>query len=483
MATNYTVKIAGQTVTAIAGTLSVQNQIGQRSTGSLSVWSALGTYWSYGTQIQIYDETDALVYNGFISKDKATKGSRLGQGYLVHQLTLMDNTYKADKRVVAGSWLNATAGSIVTSILTSTLAAEGVTATASSIATGATITEVVWIYKRASEALNWLAQQSGYWWTIDVNNVLWFQPYYGVPAPFVLDGTQAQPDTLSVEYGNEMYTNRQFVKGATAETGILTENFKGDGYKRGFTLSYGIASTSAKDLSISVNGVSQTIGTKGSSGQQWYAAVGDAVVAQDPSQPVLSTSDTLTVTYKGRYPVIALASNDNLITAQQSREGGGTGYVESTYVDSKVHTQAAAFQIAGNLLGHYGSDMTVLQFSTRVKGLQEGQSLTVNLPDFGLTNKQMLISSVEITDGVDGFNTWYHVNAVGSPVDASQWQTFWQNTLNQQADPADLSSVDDTSLALLIQFTATLNWTGTSSLIVNVCSFPSTTTYPGFCPC
>ncbi|MDE1904952.1 MAG: hypothetical protein KGH75_00695 [Rhodospirillales bacterium] len=464
---SMTAYIGGTIYQVEAGSVSVINQIGQRSTGSMRVWSAVGVTWSYGTRVTIYSAAGTLVYAGYVSKDKAYKppGSRQGTGLLLHDLTLMDNCYKADKRVVFTSFLATSAGTIVQSLLSTVLAAEGVTATASSIAAGPTITEVIWNGKQIAAALDWLAQQSGYWWNIDLNSVLWFQPYGGIPAPFTLDGTQVTNDSnLSVTNGNNRYVNRQFVRGAFATTGVLTETIYGDGHKRGFTLSYDVASVTARDMSIYDSSTGSTytlnsgIGTKGATGQNWYVAVGDAVCAQDTGSPVLSTSQYLTVTYKGRYPIVALASNSSLIAAQKARESGGTGYVEAVQADTKVHTQAAAFQIAGGMLSHYGQDMTLLEFDTLKSTLAEGQMLTVNLADFGLTNRQMLIQSVEMTDSRDGYNLWYHVTAVGSPYDAAQWQTYYQNLMNQQADPSDLSDTSDSStLALLLASQITLS--------------------------
>lgn len=473
VAATYTLKIADQTVNAVAGTLDLQNQIGQRSTGSVTVWTALGVTWSYGTQIKVYDETGALSYAGYVTKDKAYRdeGAYQGKGYLLHDLQLVDNCYKADKRTIFYTTLNRAAGGIVRDLLALALTAEGVTTLPGSIATGPTITEVIWNGKRVSAALDYLATQCGYWWNIDKNDVLWFQPYGGVPAPWVLDGSQVSSDAnLSVTNGNEMYVNRQYVRGATAETGIQTETFYGDGHRRNWTLSYEIASTGAKDLSIAVDGTYQTIGTKGATGEQFYAAIGDAVIAQDPGQPMLGSGDSITVTYKGRYPVLAMAANNKLIAAQRAREGGGTGYVESVYSDTKVHSQGAAFQIAGGLLAHYGQDMTVLEFDTLTSGLQDGQMLTCNLPDFGLSHRQMLISGVAVSDQKDGINIWFHVKAVGSPYDVANWQTFFQNVMNQQADPSDLSDTSDGSaLALIIASAAGLSLHAAGSMTHTVC--------------
>lgn len=479
-ATTYHAFVGGALVTVTPGSINVQNQIGQRSTGGLHVTSALGTIWQFGTLMQVYDPTGTLAYAGFVAKDKARKdaGLNAGQGVLDHDLTLMDNCYKADKRVVFASYLNATAGYIVNDLLGKILAAEGVTTKPGSVATGIIIPEVVWNGKRVSEALNWLATNCGFWWNIDVYNVLWFQPYGGVPAPFVLDGTQAEAnDGLTVEYGNDLYVNSQYTRGAFGELKGQSDTFKGDGTRRAFTCRYGLSSK----VSITVNGVAQTIGTKGKdSGQQWYWASGDATIAQDPSQTALLSTDTLVVSYNGRYLVRAVAQNPALIAAQKAREGGnGTGLVESVYVNTKVHTLPAAFQIASSLLSHYGQDTTVLEFDTTQRGLLEGQMLTVVLPDFNLNNKQMLITDVTLSDQMDGYNVWSHVRCVGSPYESAQWQTYWQSLMNQSADPSDLSDVSDTSLALVRASTVSTTWAGTVTATKTTCPICNTSTLCG----
>lgn len=453
----YTCKIGGSFVSLIAGTLNVDNQIGQRSTGSIGVRSALGTVWQYGTSVQVFDPNNNLVYSGYVNKDTATKsGAKQGSGQLEHKITLMDNVYRADKRVAWKSYLGQTAGFIVSDLVNAYLSLEGVTYTAASVATGPTITEAIWNGKKISDAITWLAQQAGYWWQIDVNGVLWFQPYGGTPAPFTLDGTQIEAETVSVDYGNDMYVNSQYARGAFAEIGSkgapLHETIYGDGVsKRAYTLANPV--NTLYQLTQTISGVTTDVTSsafsKGSIGGAWYYAKGDAVIAQDTSQTLLGASDHIDVYYTGRFPVIALATNPALITAQQTREGGGTGIVESVYVNTKVHTLTAAQSIAAALLSHYGTDTTALTFDTRSTGLAPGQMLTVNLSDFALSNKQMLISEVNLTDQQDGYNVWYHVTAIGSPIESVQWQTYWANLMLQSFDPSDLTDAVDTFLATL----------------------------------
>jgi hypothetical protein len=474
---NYTAVIGGTPVNVVAGSLHIENQIGQRSQGSMTVWSGLNTAWLYGTRVLIYNDQGALAYTGYTSKDKASKpgGAPQGTGYLEHQLQLMDNAYRADKRRVFKTYLSTAAGAIATDLFNTYLAPEGCTIGA--IASGPIITEVIWNgQKSVAAALTWLAQQAGYWWQIDLNGAFWFQPYGGVSAPWTFDGSQAEgaSQPISVEFGNDMYINSQFVKGSYATTGTLTETMHGNGVTRAFTLSYEVA----KIASVVLNGTDVTAKslTKGSSGGEFYYAIGDAVLAQDPGYAVLQSTDTLVVTYTGRYPVLANARSQTLINAQKTREGGGTGLVESSYTNTKVRTLAAAFQIANALLNHYGTDTTVLTFSTRQTGLLPGQMLTVNLPDFGLTNKQMLIHSVTISDEADGVNIWFTVEAVGSPVEAAQWQTYWANLMQQSSDPSDYVDASDTPLALLTASVFTTTPTLTTTPHQYACPICNTTT-------
>ncbi len=475
MTTNstYLVKVAGTAANVEAGSLTIDNTIGQRSTCTFTAWDTTGLIsWNQGTQVQVYDLNNTLIYGGFIEADKVIKP---GYSPLVeHQVTCKDYHYLADKRLAARSYLNQTAGSIVFDLLDNYLSAEGVTFTSTSIATGATLPEVVFNYEMVSKCIDAIAQQTGYWWQIDVNKVLWFQPYGGQNAPFVLDGTTVGQDgILAYENGNPQYVNRQFVTGGWDKTNYQVETRHGDGVSQAFALSYQVSS----DLvAITLNGVRQSVGVKGAqSGYQWYAAEGDQTIAQDPSGTILVSTDTLVITYKGRYPVVALAANDALISTQAALEGGGTGYVESKYHNAKIKSLQGAFQIASALLAHFGQKMRTLTWqmkATAAAGLQQGQLLTVNLPTLSpeLSNLPMLIQSMEYTDGVDTVNMWCNLTAVGSPADVT-WQTFFQNLANQQQPQDAINVGDDSVLAILTQWTALWGWaaaftaTGYSCLI------------------
>lgn len=449
----YAVTIGGAQVSVLAGTLDLTNEIGQRSTARFTCRSAAGVRYDQGTAVSISDGAGTLIYAGFVDTDQATK-----PGFaplLEHQIACVDNHYLADKRLAYSGYLGQSAGAVVRSLWGLYLQAEGVTL--GSIAEGPTIAEKVWSGEPVSSAMDWLAQVTGYWWEIDAHKRLTFSPYGASLAPWVLDGTQADQASVTVTYGNRQYRNRQFVDGGFDTIGPLTETFHGTGTARAFTLSYAVSSVK----SIILNGVAQNLGVKGrDSGQPFYYAVGDAVIAQDAARPLLGSGDTLVVTYQGRYPVRALAQNAALITRQRALEGTGTGYVEVALNERNIHSLPAAFQIAQAQLAHFGQRMTTLVFQTRLVGLTQGMLLTVQLPVFGL-DQQMLIRSVEIADS-DGLNIWYTVTAIGSPYDVS-WQTFFTNLMNQATGALSATDAANTGgadvLALLTQISVASQWT------------------------
>ena len=464
----YSILIGGVYYNIQKATLNIQNAIGHVGTGSVTVTSPLGTSWQYGAQALILNETGAQVYGGYVARDHAYRdpGARQGdQGLLLHDLTLMDNTYRASKRVPLNQYNNVTCGAIINDLYGAYLAAEGVIITASSVATGPTIIQAIWGgSKTIAGVLTWLAQVAGYWWNIDVDGVLWFQPYGGIAAPFNIDGTNIDAmQNVTVDYGNDMLVNKQYVKGSVGQKGSvsspLVETFKGDGARRTFTLGYQLNTL----ISATLNAIdiTNTFGDKGSSGASYYGLVGDANITQDPSQTVLTSSDSLVITYIGQFPILSMAQNSTAIAAQAARERTGTGIIEAVYSDNKVRNLPAAFQIASSRLTHYGADLVGISYYTKTPGLQPGQLQLISLSDFGLATLPGLISTVSVTDQLDGQTIWFQVSAVGAvgatvwALEAAQWPTFWQNLMAQDFDPSDLTDAQDTALALFASSVAT----------------------------
>lgn len=133
MAALMKVKVDGTDTPILTNSLSADNSVGQRSTASVTLQDADGSnHYDEGQQIVIEDADGNRVFGGFIDDDDEQMADDADQtGMLYHKLTLKDNHYLADKRLVATSYESGdTCGDIFADVLTNTLADEGVTSKA-----------------------------------------------------------------------------------------------------------------------------------------------------------------------------------------------------------------------------------------------------------------------------------------------------------------------------------------------------------------
>src|SRR5438128_580822 len=89
-------------VFVVAGSLTITSTIGKRSTASFTVKTDNNTHFQQYQQVWIYDQTNTLLFSGYISQPKETKPGF--QPVLEHQITCTDQHFLADKRVVAASY-------------------------------------------------------------------------------------------------------------------------------------------------------------------------------------------------------------------------------------------------------------------------------------------------------------------------------------------------------------------------------------------
>ena len=351
------------------------------------------------------------------------------------------------------------------------------------IADGPTLPDVIFNYATVAACADAVAQKAGnYWWQIDANKRLWFQPYAAIAAPWALtaDGnnvvTDARNGTVKVKRQKPMYRNRQLIRIPSVNTNTQTETRKGDGNTKAFTFGYPFA----KVPTVTVNAVSKTVGIKGvDSGKDWYWNAGDATLTQDSAGTTLISTDTLQVVYVGQFPVIIISEDTAQITAQQTLEGGGTsGKVEDMTEDTSLSTQDAAFAEAASLLAKYTQKAVTLQFQTQRAGLAPGQLLSVTIPQHGFSAASFLIQSIHISDE-DGQVIWYDVTAIQGPVNQTWVQFFGQLVTNANAGSGSLSVGASSTLVIVASFTGSIAPTATYTATVQACPICNTSTLCG----
>jgi hypothetical protein len=468
----WTGKISGNSVNILAGSLSINHAVGRRSQASFTVWDTTGAaHYFKGQPVTIYDQALNVVFKGFINRSREKKPGF--QSTIIHNITCMDMQYLADKRLVAKTYTSQTAGYIVRDILSSYLAAEGVTL--GLVQTGPIIPQASFAYVTAAAALDALAKQSGFWWDIDYNGQLQFCAYSSNGAAWTFDGTRAEAHNTDIERANDLYRNTQYLIGGTDKTVLQNETRKGDSATRAFTMSYELAQVPT----ITVNSVAKTAGIKGiDTGKDFYWSKGDPVIAQDSSGTLLTSSDTLAVAYYGMFPSIVLSSDPGQIVYQLGIEGSGTGIVEAVESDASIDNASAGFTKAAQILARYAAQGTVLTFLTHYPGLIHGRLLTCTYAPHALSGDQMLIESIDINDDPSVIHLWWRVKAVKGPYDTT-WVDYFKGLQNNQSIANSINLGSNQIIAILQTFTATRSPTATATYTVYTCPICGNSTMCG----
>lgn len=415
------------------------------------------------------DET--VIFQGFI--DKATE-RRVGVGG-TREITIecADLHYLADKRVIVDAFTDTSAGDIVRALITSTLAAEGVTE--GNVQDGPTVRAITFNYARASDALMDLAERAGYWWrinpdgTLDFADPLAFLTIWagsesvnagaeseqagaigGSDLPTLNVPAAALADTVNVARHSHGYRNRQWIRGGRSVTAPQTEVQFGDGEQRAFVLGFDIAAEPT--ISVSRAGgpfTAETVGEGGTQeGNQWSYRTGSNSVSQASTGTVLGEADRVRVVYTGFFDVVARVDDAPKQLARASVEGG-SGIIESVLQDRTSTSADAAFQLAGELLSYWARPSVVVRFATRDSTFRPGQALAVSLPEAGLSSMGALVATVESFSVAR--DDRFIVTLVAGPIEGSWAQ--WFGALSRRIDKfADIAGGELEIVTILAQF-------------------------------
>ena len=290
---------------------------------------------------------------------------------------------------------------------------------------GPELEEAVFNYIPVSQALDALAERSDMWWRIDEHRRLHFVERAKYEAPFPAVKDNMEKGSVSVENSSAKYRNQQIIKGPVDLTSPQPEIIHGDGEQTTFTVGYPIAKVPTVEVDTGSGFVAQTVGIKGvETGKDWYWNGGDPTITQDSGGTPLRDIDRIRITYQGEFPILIVSRNNTAILDRQAIETVGTGIVEDVRNEPQQSTREAAFQLAAQLLEKYSvEDSRVLKYRTWKPGLQPGQIQTVDLPDYGMTDTEVLITQVTQRDEA-GRYFWYDITAVEGPEMGSWTKVF-----------------------------------------------------------
>lgn len=342
---------------------------------------------------------------------------------------------------------------------------------------GVSLDEAVFNYIPISEALESLAEKTGFWWDIDANKQLHFAEKSTRKAPFEINTMTITRDSLSVENGNSQYRNHQYLIGGKDITDVQTENFTGDGTTQTFTVGYKLA----KVPLVYLNGRQISVGIRGldddgeNPKHQWFWSKGENTITQLKTATPLEFYDYIRIDYQGEFEVVVLSRNmDEVRNTKLLENKQGTGIVEWVDEDRGLSSRESAFQSATQKINQYGKRGRKIKFSTWKKGLDVGQMITVDFPIHGIEKTDFLIDTINITyvNNVTEYSIVASYN-----VSEGSWAKFFYKLATQGRSYVIRENIGDGEILIMLEiFEKTWNINDDPNIFYEL--YPSTKTFP-----
>ena len=371
--TPLAVTIAGERAPVKRGTLRVENEVDRQSIAEFMIARrGLSFTPKQGHPIEVISQAlNKVIFRGWIyDLNRKSKLHKDQDNNIQHfSIQCKDNHYLASKRRIRYTAKDISAGQVARDIVDEKLTQESVTYTSDSIEEGKTLDSVSFNFLTVEDALNELAEGQGFWWMIDENRILHFKAYDSGDKTWTLSPSNIKGQ-ININESNYKYRNKQFINGVKDITAPQTESFVGDGERTTFTVAYDIA----ESPTIKVNGTEKTTAPKGTGDADWYWSKGKDTITQDSDNISLTSSDTLTVEYRGFIQIIIEASKQNEINKRKELSNNITsGEVDHVTGRPDIEGQDRAFQRAGALLAKYSRDSKTLKYQTLSGGIHAGQ--------------------------------------------------------------------------------------------------------------
>ena len=376
-----------------------------------------------GEEVYLLTAGAAKIWGGTvesIDEGDLTEGSRT---YRALSYTAVDFDQLATKRLVVASYESQVFADIVADIVTTTLAAEGVSV--GTVDTGPVITKAVFNYRTAAEVLDELAGVTGFSWWIDADLALQFRSPATLMAPWSITALYKPYRNLTIRRSRYLYRNAQYVRAGIDLGDAGDEILSGDGTRRTFTVSLPVGTEPTITIDTGGGyGAAKTVGVNGvDSGKAWYYNIGRTEVTQAGTETVLATTHKVKINYRPQYPIIVRVDDAAEQAARATAEGIGTGIYEHIVDSPDIDDRALAIDNAESLLRRYGETPTTVTFETDVAGLEAGQLIGITLTDHDLSG-DWLIERVRIQARADN-ELRYSVTCVSNEA-VGGWQEYYR---------------------------------------------------------
>ncbi|MFA5768368.1 MAG: hypothetical protein WC871_02370 [Bacteroidales bacterium] len=381
----YTITIDGtdRTADVIAGSVVIEDVINDKTNIcnlSLIDLSGSGTP-ATGDEIVITSTGGDTIFGGYITRVGIDSKQKTGVASI--KIECVDYVWLLDRNLAHITYEDMTDAAIIADLVNTYCPGFGITTT--NVIEGVTIDQISFNYIQISQCLRQICDLTGRNWYIDYAKDIHYFPLTTEAAPFDIDSTNNEYIDLTIEKDVTQLKNRVYVRGGTKLSDFTTYNEVGDGEKKVFVLP-----DKPHEVSVEVNSVGKTVGIKNvdTSGYDWYLNFQEKYIEQDADGTTLTTSDTLSITYKYDIPI--------LVAVEDTASIEEYGQKEFAIFDKKITTTTAARDRATAELTDYAANIVEGSFSTYTAGFFSGQYLNISLTDYGVDD-DYIVQSVRAT--------------------------------------------------------------------------------------
>lgn len=346
-----------------------------------------------GSLVELTEDAETL----FSGKLYKVSKKHDGTGKVKYSVKCKDHTIDLNRLMVNETYENMTVNDIISDILTNF--SDG-TFTTDNVDCDITIVKIVFDRVYVVDALQRLANSTGYSFYVDYDKDIHFFATNTELAPFNLtdDGGYHILDSLQFDDDLSQIRNRVFVKGGEVEGNDRTELFDGTGTKKQFKLANKFASIPT----VTVDASPVTVGVDFLDNEDDYDCFWDYnntyIRFKDSTIPASGT-DNIEVTGTPLYNLVVQVEDAISIDTY--------GVYEYKKIDKTIKSREEAVALAQTELTAYKNGLIEGSFDTYQNGLRSGQVINIQ-SDLLDIDEDFLIQSVSLTQ-VTTETDIYHV--------------------------------------------------------------------------
>lgn len=401
-----------------------------------------------GSEI-IYKDGARFLFGGYVTRITPTE---IGKGSLfLYNVESSDYSFILNNKIAKRAYTNTTLGAIVTDLM-NTYVDAGYGFDLTNVATGPTITSIIFDHISVRKCFEKLSKLTGLIWYVDYQKKLYFTTQLATPAPESITDSSGNYSEINVAYDTSQVRNKVIVIGSDAgeaSNAPTVQQFTADGITRIWPLDDIPTSVSY----IKLDGVSKNFHVSTEQIASDYAVYyTDSVyirLAETATTP--TAGQIIEVSYYPKVPVIAERQDQDSIDFFSALDGGD-GVWDYTIKDQSITTKQEAAERAVKELSEFADPLVKGTLVTRTSLLSSGtvfspgQALTVNLPTYSIsTDTTFLIQEVNIEVNEDsglGVEYIYTIRFGGRLAGVQEFLESLASAVDETADATEIKTIE-----------------------------------------